>query len=229
MKKVCFCAFLALAMLMSPGFRAPAMSDAKVRVNISLPLPRLIFPAPPPLLPIPGAYVYYPPDTKANIFFYHDRWYRPHDGRWYRADDYNGPWHFIRNRQVPRAVVGVPHSYRADPHHYERIPYGQVRRNHRAWERNHHWDRGRAHTYRWSHREIHRRNNDGYGHHRGDYRGDHRDYHRDYHRGDHRDDLRGNHRDDLRDNHRDDHRDNHRDNNRDNHRDDHPKSDHHNR
>jgi hypothetical protein len=181
MKKICCCAFFALVMLMSPGLRASAMSDARVRVNINLPFPPLIFPAPPPLVPIPGAYVYYPPDSNVDIFFYHDRWYRPHDGKWYRAGNYNGPWHFIHGRQVPRAVAGIPPSYRGVAHHYERIPYRQVQRNHWAWEKNHHWDRHERQTYKRFHGEKHAQNNDRHGHHKDDQSGP--DYHGPDHHG----------------------------------------------
>jgi len=62
------------------GLFTPAMSSAEVNINIDIPLPGLVIPAPPALVVIPGTYVYYPPDVQTDIFFYHGYWYRPYRG-----------------------------------------------------------------------------------------------------------------------------------------------------
>lgn len=148
MKKLCCSVLVACTLLMSAGLFAPAMSDTRVRVNINIPLPPLVIPTPPPLIPIPGAYVYYPPDVNADIFFYHDRWFRPHHGKWYRAKNYNGPWHIVRHEHVPGVVRGIPHSYRSSSHGYARVSYDKVRRHYRDWERDRHWDRHERRQHR---------------------------------------------------------------------------------
>src|SRR6266498_1759269 len=77
---------------------------------------------PPELLPIPGRYVYFVPDIDEDIFFYRGRWYRPHKGRWFRSESYNGPWEHIR--KVPPALIDLPSDYRDVPPGYYRVPYG---------------------------------------------------------------------------------------------------------
>ncbi len=123
-------------------FTAPATSNAEV--NISINLPGLFIPAPPPMVVIPGTYVYYPPDVSVDIFFYQGYWYRPYEGRWFTASGYNGPWRAVGPRYVPRALISVPPDYRRIPLEHERMPHDMVRRNWRAWEKERHWDKPRG-------------------------------------------------------------------------------------
>ena len=175
MKKLCYFSLFSLALLMSPVFSTLAISDAQVQVNIGLPLPPLMFPAPPPLLAIPGAYVYYPPDVDVDIFFHHDSWYRPHAGKWYWAKHYNGPWHIINDSHVPRAVFGILPSFRSVTPHYEKVSFDKVKRYHWEWEKNRHWDqdksqknqKGENHKYGNDRKDGHLKNNDQkHGHHK---------------------------------------------------------------
>ncbi len=132
--------FAACALFLAFGFLTPATGNAEVSVNVIVPLPRLFIPAPPPLIVVPGTYVYYPPDVDVDIFFYHGYWYRPYRGGWYIANGYNGPWRTVGPRYVPRALFNVPPAYRRMPPGHERMPYGTVRRNWRGWEKERHWD-----------------------------------------------------------------------------------------
>jgi hypothetical protein len=141
MKRSLLNAFAIGTMFMVFGLFIPAAGNAEVRVNIAVPLPRLVISAPPALVVIPGSYVYYPPDVNMDIFFFHGHWYRPHRGGWYIADGYNGPWRAIRSERVPRAVFGIQPGFRSVSPRYERIPYSQVHQNWRAWERDRRWDR----------------------------------------------------------------------------------------
>ncbi len=129
-----FILFLAVAAPIS-GF-----AGVNVNVGVNAPLPPLPVPAPPPLIPISGSYVYFAPDVDVDIIFYRGSWYRPHEGRWYRAAEYNGSWRPIPHGRVPAALINLPHGYRNMPGH-ARIPYGQVKKNWRTWERERHWDR----------------------------------------------------------------------------------------
>jgi hypothetical protein len=141
-------------------FLLPTAGNAEVNVSISAPLPPLVIPAPPGLVVIPGRYVYYPPDVKEDIFFYHGYWYRPHQGRWFRSAEYNGPWRGVAVAKVPRAVVGVPHDFRRGPVVHERVHYRDVRTHWKTWERDRHWDRHER-------REVRRdewREHEGHGH-----------------------------------------------------------------
>jgi hypothetical protein len=105
------------------------------------PLPPLVVPAPPPVVLIPGTYVYFPPDVDGDLLFYQGYWYRPFGGRWYRAYHYNGPWGFISMGRVPRVLINLPPGYRNAPPGHQRIPHGQLKKNWRTWEREKHWDR----------------------------------------------------------------------------------------
>lgn len=118
-------------------------SSAGVNVNIgvNVPLPALVIPAPPPVLPIPGSYVYYAPDVTVDIFFFHGYWYRPHEGRWYKSHHYNGPWKFTSPARLPRQLHDIPRDFRSGPPDRKHIPYGQLKKNWGKWERERHWDK----------------------------------------------------------------------------------------
>lgn len=130
------------SLLMALTFILPASAGAEVNVSFQIGLPPLVIPGPPGLVVIPNTYVYYPPEVDENIFFYHGHWYRPHHGHWFKAPHYNGPWDPIIIKKVPRPVISVPAGYRYAPAR-EHVPYGQVKKNWRKWERNHHWKNGR--------------------------------------------------------------------------------------
>jgi hypothetical protein len=154
MKKVMFVAVVTAAVIFSLMY--PGRADARVNVTIGVNLPPVAFPGPPTVVFIPGTYVYYVPDIDVDIFFYHGWWYRPYEGRWYRARIYNGPWYFIETVRVPRVVVGVPPGFRQAPPRYKPIPYGQLRRNWRRWERERYWDRRERREFRREKRKRHR-------------------------------------------------------------------------
>jgi len=104
---------------------------------LDIPLPPLILPAPPPVVVIPGTYVYVVPDIDDDLVFFHDFWYRPYKGKWYRATYYNGPWVIIHS--VPPAILGLPPGFRHVSPGHERIPYGHMKKNWRKWEEEKHW------------------------------------------------------------------------------------------
>ena len=107
------------------------------------PPPVVAFPGEPEMVVVPGTYVYFAPGVNEDLFFYHDYWYRPYEGRWYRARSYNGPWAFIERTRVPRVFFQLPPDYRRMDYR-ARIPYPELRRNWRAWEHERHWDRPEA-------------------------------------------------------------------------------------
>ncbi len=137
LETICF-----VIMLLMFTFISPAIARAEINVSIQIGLPPLVIPGPPGLVVIPSTYVYYPPEVEENIFFYHDHWYRPHQGNWFRSPHYNGPWDPVVIKQVPRPVLAVPAGYRYGPMHGH-VSYGQVKKNWRMWERNQYWDKGR--------------------------------------------------------------------------------------
>ncbi|HUJ19290.1 MAG TPA: hypothetical protein VL197_15000 [Nitrospirota bacterium] len=150
--------------ILALGLSLPATVGAGVSVNVTIPLPPLVLPAPPPLVVIPGSYVYYPPEVGVDIFFYHGNWYRPYRGGWYIAHDYNGPWRTVGPGRVPRVILGVPHDYRRIPPRYARMPYGEVQHNWRTWERDRRWDHEQ-------HARVERGEHQGRDHERGEDHG----------------------------------------------------------
>jgi len=119
----------------------PDRGNAGVHVSVGINLPVYRFAAPPPLVVIPGTYGYFAPDAGVEIFFYHDYWYRPYEGRWFRARSYNGPWANVAPGRVPGFFLNLPPNYRHVPPGHTRIPYGQFKKNWRRWERERYWDR----------------------------------------------------------------------------------------
>lgn len=122
--------------------------------------------APPPVVVIPGTYVYSIVDPRFEIFFYHGAWWRHHNGYWFTARDYNRSWVYVRPERVPMAVVKVPHDYRNRIRSSERIEYRDLSGNWERWEREKHWDRHEEH-HNYSDR-------DDYGDRRDDRGRDHR-------------------------------------------------------
>jgi hypothetical protein len=139
MKRVMFAAVIAAMMIL---FLAdPGKAYAEVNVTVGVNLPPVVIPGPPEVVFIPGTYVYYIPDINVDIFFYHGWWYRPYEGRWYRARVYNGPWGFVAPGRVPHVMLTVPPDFRRVPPGHERIPYGQLKKSWRTWERERYWDK----------------------------------------------------------------------------------------
>ncbi len=142
------------ALFLSPAFLFPGKAGAGVHVNVGINLapPPLVIAAPPAVVPIPGTYAYYAPDVQAEILFYGGYWYRPYEGRWFRARSYNGPWGVVVTERVPTVLLHLPPDYRHGRAMYGPIPYGQLKKNWKTWERERHWDR---HAERHDHGERH--------------------------------------------------------------------------
>jgi hypothetical protein len=142
--------FVGMMVLMSMGYSNTALAEVKVNVGIKVPPPPpFMIPAPPPVVVIPRTYVYAVPDIEVDILFYHGYWYRPHQGHWYRARSYNGPWVYLSPRSVPRPLIELPPDYHRVPHGYRRIPHGDLKKNWSGWERQRHWDRDREWREGW--------------------------------------------------------------------------------
>jgi len=131
---------LAAVLLSVALFSTPAIAGAEVHVTIAPPPPFALH-APPPLMLIPGTYVYFAPDIDGDIIYFQGYWYRPYRSGWYRSNSYNGRWVLVPKGRVPRAVISLPPDWRRISPGQQRIPYGQVQRNWHQWERDRHWDR----------------------------------------------------------------------------------------
>jgi hypothetical protein len=132
-----FIGILILAFMGRPS-NGIAEVNIDIGVNIGVP-PPVVIPAPPPVVVIPSTYVYFVPDIEVEILFYQGCWYRPHQGRWYRATAYNGPWVYVELGRVPPALLGLPPDYRRVPPGHQRIPHGQLQKDWRRWKNEKHW------------------------------------------------------------------------------------------
>lgn len=157
-----------LGALMACGGIGAAEAEVRVELNVGLP-PAFVLHAPPPMVVIPGTYVYMVPDVDAHILFYRGRWYRPYEGRWFWAESYNGPWVYVEPSGIPVALVDLPPDYWRLPVGYHRIPYAEFRGNWERWEHERHWDRDRNWRAGWHGRpegrghEEHGRGHEGEG------------------------------------------------------------------
>ncbi len=127
---VLLAALVALATLMPEASYAGNSSfsfslGVNAPVAVAAPaLPPLTLSAPPPVVAVPGTYVYAAPAVGANLFLYQGYWYRPYNQYWYRAKYYNGPWAYVTPRAVPAPLFTANrHMYRQVAYH-RHIPYG---------------------------------------------------------------------------------------------------------
>lgn len=139
---------MSFGMFFSLGGAKEAAAQVRVDVNIGPP-PPYVMAAPPAMVVIPGTYVYAVADPNADILFYNGFWFRPHEGHWFRARSYNGPWAHLAPRQVPQVLIQLPPDYRRIPSGYHRIPYGEFNRNWGTWQRKRYWDRDREWQAGW--------------------------------------------------------------------------------
>jgi hypothetical protein len=132
----CAAAFLACAAV-------PALSE--VSVNIQIGPPPVLVEEPPELIVVPRTMVYFAPSARADLFFYRGRWWTRHEGRWFRANSYNGPWVGVGPRVVPVEIVRIPRDYRTVYVREHRIPHGQLKKH---WERREYERRKRVGEWR---------------------------------------------------------------------------------
>lgn len=105
------------------------------------PAPPLMLPIPPPLVVIPGTYVYAAPIVEEGLFFFDGYWYRQQKDRWYRAARYDArSWNKMRDRDVPMDMRLIPSDYRMRIEGRERLRYADVTRNWRTWKNSGKWE-----------------------------------------------------------------------------------------
>lgn len=126
---------IVFAGVLSASLGFPLVASAQVSVNISIAPPPIIFPAPPRVVVVPNTPVYYVPATTYNIFFYDGRYWSFHEGAWFLAASYRGPWVFVPIAQVPRPLIAVPVRY-------YKVPPGHARKFSHEEEREREHDRG---------------------------------------------------------------------------------------
>ena len=108
---------LAGILVASAASLIPAAPAGALDLNISIG----IGPMAPALIVVPGTPVYYAPALPSNYFFYAGRYYAFHEGGWFYARAYNGPWTVIAVQKVPKPNLTVPvEYYKVPPGHLKK-------------------------------------------------------------------------------------------------------------
>ncbi|HWU37606.1 MAG TPA: hypothetical protein VN203_08110, partial [Candidatus Acidoferrum sp.] len=104
-------------------------------------------PPPPPVYTAPG--------LPYNYFVYQHVYYLYHEGRWFQAHRYDGPWTAIAIAQVPRPILAVPvQHYKVRPEHWKKHgppPWAQEGERERGGKREH----GHGHEGDRGHKQDH--------------------------------------------------------------------------
>lgn len=94
------------ALLLVVCLSAP-LARAQVDIRINVPLPTIVFPAPPALVVVqPGVQVV--EDYDDEVFFVDGAYWCRRDGRWFRAKTHSGGWVVVEEHLVPRPIVVLP-------------------------------------------------------------------------------------------------------------------------
>ena len=77
------------------------------QVQINIPLPPIVFPAPPPLVVVePGVQVV--EDNDDEVFFVDNFYWVQREGRWFKSKDHKGNWVVVDAPVVPAVIVKQP-------------------------------------------------------------------------------------------------------------------------
>jgi len=141
-KSIFITIFIWALLLMGIGQLDKAIAEVNIKVGINVPPPPpLVIPAPPSMYVIPRTYVYFAPEVEMDVFFYHGYWYRPHQGHWYRSENYNEHWVYISPKKVPTVLLDLPPNFRHVPPGHRHIPYGHLKKNWSTWEKEKYWEK----------------------------------------------------------------------------------------
>jgi hypothetical protein len=128
---------LGLGIFLLPSEGYPEV-DFNVGIGISVPPPSaVLIPAPPPVNLIPSTHIYFAPNVGFELFFHSGYWYSLHDGNWFRAAYYNGPWYYLTPSRVPVVFKYLPHNYYRVYAGQRLITYGQLKKQWREWDSRH--------------------------------------------------------------------------------------------
>jgi hypothetical protein len=129
---------IAVVVLLLPGaIQADSLSVGVQTTGVSL---GLHMASPPPVTAVRGTRVYYAPNLPYNYFVYRQHHYLFHDGRWFIATHYDGPWTVIAVERVPAPILAVPVTY------YKNPPGHWKKRGPPPWAEERHYAKARGHS-----------------------------------------------------------------------------------
>jgi len=131
-----------LFLLLAAGLGSLARAEVNVNINVGIPVVKVS--ADPVMTVIPGTYIYFITESSDDIFFYQGYWWRPYQGRWHRANGFNGPWVFLKTGNVPPGLRRLPSGWRKLPPGHPSMRHSQVKGNWKQWEKERHWDKNNS-------------------------------------------------------------------------------------
>ena len=133
-------------------------SDNQIRIPLP-PLPKIVLPAPPPMIWLPTPKIYVAHESPYPIFFHSGQYYLHDHDTWYIGPGYAGPWNHVHPKKVPKKLRNfrkdnwgkyqseAAHHFRSDRHEHE--PFYARREAHeqhrRADWKEYEDQRGRGH------------------------------------------------------------------------------------
>lgn len=139
-------------------------SDNQIRIPLP-PMPKIVLPAPPPMIWLPTPKIYVAHESPHPIFFHSGHYYLHDHDTWYIGPGYAGPWNHVHAKKVPKHLRGfrkenwgkyqseAAQHFRSDRHEYE--PF-YARREAREQHRRAHWreyEEHHGHGHRHEHKE----------------------------------------------------------------------------
>jgi len=148
--------------------------DIKIKIPAP-PIPKIVLPAPPPMIWLPTPQIHVAYDSPYPIFHHERNYYLHHDDIWYIGPSYNGPWSLIKGKQVPK---GLRKFKKDNWGHYQREA-AQRFREERDDRHHHHFyaDRPQERA-RWSDYERRSQKDHHYRDRRDDQRGKNKEKHK---------------------------------------------------
>ena len=104
-------------------------AQAEVNVNINIGPPPIVVSEPPEVVMMPQTGIYFVPSASFDVFFYDGYWWSPRGDRWYRANQYKGPWGIVQRNYIPAPLFKVPNNYRVVYKKERPINYKQWKNN----------------------------------------------------------------------------------------------------
>lgn len=76
-------------------------SDNQIRIPLP-PLPKIVLPAPPPMIWLPAPKIYVAHNSPYPIFFHSGNYYLHDQDTWYIGPGYAGPWNRVHPKKLPK-------------------------------------------------------------------------------------------------------------------------------
>lgn len=158
--------------------------DVKIKIPAP-PMPKIVLPAPPPMIWLPTPQIHVAYDSPYPIFHQERHYYLHHDDNWYIGPSYNGPWGLIKGKQVPKSL----RKFKKDNWgHYQREAAQRFRDDHDDRHHHHFYADRPQERATWDDYERRSRKDRHYHEHRDDHQRDKHEKRKEKHKKDKHDD-----------------------------------------